>query len=314
VSTTDGGAPQGRVSPVTDAPSAKASKATEQHIDLRDLATILAPKDEVRVSIIKGIVTAVALTGSPPTITVQVSGDTSVDIPGVRFIDSYSPVVGDTVMMLKQGSEFFGLGQMNDTGAGTANGWTIATLNTGFTHHGNSNGQYEFRVVVDNGDRKLQMRGSVALTNTTATAICTLPVGMRPTTKRSLLVARDVQGGSNVAQIDINTDGTVVLVGAKTAPTGGAASDPTTGTSSIGVTVNSFVLNTSTHSGHTHWLSDWLGGPPRDFTPDPGNGAHSHTVPAHGHGMAHTHEHPHTHTNTVAHPTWLSFNGVELYL
>lgn len=313
MSTEDGGAPQGRTSPVTDGPSAKASKATEQHIDLRDLATILAPDDSVWASVIKGTVTVVELTGSPPTITIQVSGDTSVDIPGVRFIDSYSPVIGDTVLLVKQGSEIFALGQMNSTTtAPSENGWVTPSLGSGVTAH--SIDPVRYRVVVRDGDRVVQLRGGVALSGT-QTALWTMPADVRPVVNLlPLLCARNPDGGSNVAQLQVNANGTMVLAGATVSPSGGQPSNATTGTSSIGVTVNSTVFNTSTHSGHRHWLSDWLGGPPKDFTPDPENGAHSHTVGAHGHGMAHTHEHPHTHTNTVAHPTWLSFNGIEYVL
>jgi hypothetical protein len=310
VSTEDGGAPQGRTSPVTDGPSAKASKATEQHIDLRDLATILAPDDSVWASVIKGTVTVVELTGSPPTITIQVSGDTSVDIPGVRFIDSYSPVIGDTVLLVKQGSEIFALGQMNSTTtAPSENGWVTPSLGSGVTAH--SIDPVRYRVVVRDGDRVVQLRGGVTLSGT-QTALWTMPADVRPVVNLlPLLCARNPDGGSNVAQLQAN--GSMVLAGATTSPTGGAASEATTGTSSIGTTVNSFVLTTSNHNGHSHWINgDGNHPPPNDRTEHTGD--HNHTVPAHGHGMAHTHEHPHTHTNTVDHPDWLSFNGIEYIL
>jgi hypothetical protein len=186
------------------------------------------------------------------------------------------------------------------------------TLASGVSAHGVDPVRY--RVVVDNGTRKVQLRGAVTLSGS-QTTLWTMPSDVRPlVTPTPVVCARDYLGGSNTVLLTPNPSGTMDISGVTTSPTGGAASDATTGTSSIGVTVNSFVLTTSNHTGHTHWLSDWLGGPPRDFTPDPGNGAHTHTVPAHGHGMAHTHEHPHTHTNTVAHPDMVSFNGVEYFL
>jgi hypothetical protein len=48
--------------------------------------------------------------GSPPTLTLLVSGDTTAPVPGVTFMDSYSPVVGDTVLVGRQGKDIFVLG------------------------------------------------------------------------------------------------------------------------------------------------------------------------------------------------------------
>lgn len=310
----DGGAPQGPSNPVVDGPSAAGSQATEQHIDLRDLAAALYKEPPVSASIIKGTVTAVALTAAPPSITVQVSGDASVDIPGVRFIDSYSPVVGDTVLLVKQGSQFFVLGQMNSTTATPAeNGWVTPSLGSNVTTHGVDPVRY--RVVVRDGDRVVQLRGGVTLTST-PTALWTMPAGVRPVVDLlPLLIARNTNGNSNVAQLQVNANGTMVLAGATT---GVGSVGGTSGNSSITLTAASNSFNTgssspgtSTNGEHRHWVfttgdfSDYNG--PHSHTVN----SHSHSVGAHDHGMAHTH--PIT-TAAPAHPTMLSFNGVEYIL
>lgn len=302
-------------SPVISDAQLSGSLEARQHDEIRTLASALAKEDQVGALVLKGVVTVVDLTGAPPTISINLSGDSSTTIGAVRFIDSYSPVVGDTVLIVKQGADLFALGQMNSvTGSPSENGWVTPSLGSGFTTHGIDPVRY--RVVVRDGDRIVEMRGGVTVSGT-PTALWTMPAGVRPVVNLlPLLVARDTAGGSNVAQLQVNSNGTMVLAGATTGGgTTGQPNDATTGTSSIGVTVNSTVFNTSNHTGHQHWLSDYCGGPPRDFTPDGGNGAHSHTVGAHGHGMAHTHEHPHTHTApAVIHPTLLSFNGVSYVL
>lgn len=80
--------------------------------DLRRLATVLQQSglsfDPVTMR--KATVTAVDLTSAPPVVSVQLSGDTTTTITGVRLFRAYIPVVGDTTLILKQGKDVLALG------------------------------------------------------------------------------------------------------------------------------------------------------------------------------------------------------------
>jgi hypothetical protein len=312
--------PNAPSNPVVTANQAAGSIASELSDQTRTLAMALLNPDQVGAEVLKGVVTAVDLTVSPPVCSMHLSGDETVVISDVRFMDSYTPTIDDTVLVVKQGPDLFALGTIA-TNAGTPSdqGWVAPTLSSGITTE--SLDPVMYRVIVDHGSRKVQLRGSVNIA-ATQTALWTMPTGFRPLlNKRPIIVARDHLGGSNVAQLIVNADGTMVLEGETTGVasvngTSGGASDATTGTSSIGVTVNSTAFSTTGSDGtHRHWhATDWHPDI-NDFTDY--NGTHQHTVGAHGHGMAHTHEHVHTHTVTstaVAHPDWLSFNGIEYFL
>jgi hypothetical protein len=71
----------------------------------------------------KGTITAVSLATSPPTVTLQLSGDTTVSIPGVRVLRTYTPAVNDTAILLDQGNELLALGTVatSSYGIGTTN-------------------------------------------------------------------------------------------------------------------------------------------------------------------------------------------------
>jgi hypothetical protein len=270
---------------------------------IRSLASALKPADNTAVTITKAVVTAVNLAATPPSLDCQIGGDTSTTVAAVRFIDSYSPVVGDACLIVKQGSDVFALGHVDDTNEGTsANGWQTPSLNANYTTNGNSNGPLLYRIVVDNGDRKVQFKGSVALTGSPGSAIFTLPVGYRPAAKMSLLCSRDPGGGSNVEQVDIQTDGQVVRVGStigiKTVTIGTSGATAT----STGEPVSGYGSN-----GSGVALTD---------APDGGD-----TSSAHKHAMGHHHDiAAHTHTSgtvtptAVSMPAWIGFNGVEYFL
>lgn len=273
---------------------------------VRSLAATLSPDAITTAHLIKGVVTAVNLHAIPRTLSAQLEGDTTTTVDDIGFIHSYTPVVGDTVQIIKQGSSILAIGQTSIAASTPAqDGWIAPTLASGVTT--NAFDPVRYRVIVDNGARKIQLRGGVNL-NASQTVLWTMPTEIRPVVNMTPLVCgRDDFGGATTVLMSPQSNGNMLLSGVTTAP----ADSGVTGTSSIGVTVNSTAFNTSNHTGHTHWLSDWLGGPPRDFTPDGGNGAHSHTVGAHGHGMAHTHP---GHGHDVLHPDWVSFNGVEYFL
>lgn len=244
----------------------------------------------------QAVVTAVDLAGTPPTATITLSGSTT-PVPGVRFLSSYTPVVSDTVQVVKQSNSILILGHTADTGTASATdgGWQTPSLASGFTTNGNSNGPAQYRRVMDNGVWKVQWIGSLGHTGTSTTILsAALPANYRPSAKRSILVSRDVQGGSNVAQIDFNTDGTMSLVGATTGPSG------TTGTES---------------ANHTHFLGSsdtQLSGYLSQGGSDLGH--------AHGLGTSYTEvyaSNTHTHTlsgATVVDPTWIGLNHVEYFL
>ena len=245
---------------------------------VRTLAATLAQVQGTSATLVKCVVTATALTGTPPSITVQIGGDTSTSVAGVRFIDSYSPVVTDTCLAVKQGSDLFALGQINDSNEGnSANGWVTPTLGSSFSHNGAGMGNLQYRVVVDNGDRKLQFKGGVNVVNSSSANLFTLPAGAVPVANRNTIVNRNFDGGSNVAGLQVNTGGVVSLQGPTAVPT--STSTPT---------------GTDSAPNHNH------------TNPEGGNvglgGSHYHDVNAH------------SHANTVAYPTWLSLNGVEVFL
>jgi hypothetical protein len=233
-----------------------------------------------------------------------ISGDDSATISSVRYIDSYSPVVGDTVLIIKQGTDIVVLGQINDTGVGAENGWQTPTPSTGFTNNGNSNGNAAYRLIVDNGDLKVQWKGSVAHTgtNTAIFAAAQVPAPYRPASTRNLITARDPGGGANVTGLQFNTDGSVVLVGPTTFGNvnGGntGASTGTSGSTSINATdlsdyqICGYLSQAGSDLCHAHSTTVI--------------GAHTHTLGSHTHTF--------TPTGAVADPTWISFNGIEYFL
>ncbi|MCX5535195.1 hypothetical protein OG785_32160 [Streptomyces sp. NBC_00006] len=80
--------------------------AAAQRDAIRELATEIAKQAILAfdpATVRKSAVTAIATTATPPTLSVQISGDTTTTIDGVRYIDSYAPVGGDTVLIIKAG-------------------------------------------------------------------------------------------------------------------------------------------------------------------------------------------------------------------
>lgn len=224
----------------------------------------------------KGIVTAVNDAGTPPTLSLQLSGDTETTISGVRRMEGYSPTVGQTVLVLKQGSEIMALGHIATT---PESPWTQASLNFGFDHDGHSNGNLEFRLIVDHGSQKVQWRGGVD--RNSGTTVCNVPSGFRPSSRRSLPTARNANG-MNVVRIDFQTGGDVDLVGLTTSP---------------GVFIDSSFDGTS-FNGDSHVHSH--GG---DVTSTSFVETHQHTL-SHDHGTS----------SSTPSPNWISFNGLEYFL
>jgi hypothetical protein len=222
---------------------------------LADLAAALTAPPPVSASVLKGVVTAVALTGTPPTISVNLAGDTTVTVAAVRFVDSYTPVTGDTVLLVKQGADIFALGQMNDSNAGVSNGWQTPSLSGGVSTNGNGNGAVQYRVVVDNGDNKVQLKGSVAVSFSGSPM--TLWSGMSgvyvPSATRSVVVAVT---GALTASVDFGTDGTVKLNAQTSGSTSNVNASGTTGSGSGTTGTGTASGDTGSTSGnHTHSTS-----------------------------------------------------------
>jgi len=281
----------------------------------------------------KGAVISIQSAAAPPTLTVTISGDT-LEIPGVRYYDHYSPAVGDVVHILKQGTDITAVGKIAEQYSAT--GWTLASLNAGFTHNGNSGGNVEFRKVWEGGSSKVEFRGVAG--RSSGTNLFALPTGYQPGALRPLLARRNDSGGSVSVGLDFGTNVTMV---------GG-----TTGSHSHSVDV--------TDNAHTHDINNHAHGV--SIT----DNDHTHDVNNHRHGVnitdnAHNHSgggltavtingftdtesgltasgtavtingttdtetgitaqgtavtiNGDTGTQAVTDPTWISFNGLEIWL
>lgn len=242
---------------------------------IRDFATTLAAKsrqgrDISAVSYASGTINAVN-DGPPVTVDVYVNGN-GVLVPGVAVADNFTPRAGLVAILAQSDSQYMVLGHLSES----TSGWVTPTLGSGFSHDGNSNGNVQYRRVLDNGAWKVQWQGGAGVSGSPATVLNTpLVAAYRPVKKRSIPVARNIQGGSPMtAQIDFNTDGTVSLIVALTV---GNSSSP--GTDNVDPNDS-----TTTDSGHFHGVV----------------GGHSHTV--------------NSHTHSVDWPQWVSFNGLEYFL
>ncbi|MGH9251576.1 MAG: hypothetical protein ACRD0W_18950 [Acidimicrobiales bacterium] len=71
------------------------------------LPALAAPTTRLRQA---AVVSAQA--GPPRSLTMHLAGDTTTDITGVRFLDSYTPVAADTVWALQNGSDFLVIGRL----------------------------------------------------------------------------------------------------------------------------------------------------------------------------------------------------------
>lgn len=236
----------------------------------------------------KGVITASNPTFSPPDVSLTLSGDTTV-INAVRYIDSYSPVVGDTVLLIMQSATMFVLGQMNDTTVtGDAkNGWTpFPTLGSGFTSAG---GSALYRLIQENGDRKIECRGAINISGT-PTAVCTMPTEARPAATRTVLCATSSLPGT----LFFNSSGAVTF---QPTTVGGAI----TGTSSASSGPVSSGADTQSTVSHSH------GGAVALTTITHDDGVHSHNV-----------DHSHTAGSFTSPgstaPTFFSLEGIEFYL
>jgi hypothetical protein len=212
----------------------------------------------------KGIVASLQTASAPPTVTVTISGDTTVEIPGVRYYEHYPPAVGDVVHIDKQGTDLVAMGKIAEQYSET--GWTTVSLAAGFTHNGNSNGNLMIRRVWDAGQWRVELQGGV--NRSSGTVIATgLDAKYRPVnaTRRTVLAARDANG-SNVVKLDIDNAGNITMVGGTTG----------SHTHSVNITDNEHTHQIA-ESSHVH--------PTHDHSVNINDNAHTHDVINHRHGV-----------------------------
>ncbi len=265
----------------------------------------------------KGTVASIESTGTPPTVTVTLSGSATT-IPGVRYLDSYSPVAGDTVHLLKQTSDVLILGQVNNTPPNpAANGWQTS-------------GGVSYRKVLDNGDFKVQFKGSFTVSGTTLFTLA--DSSYFPSVPRTLTAGRNGEATSVLVQI--STSGVVTISGGTqtlgtTDPGGNGANATGLNTGMGGNGANATGLNTSTDgnganatglntggasagTAHVHSMNNH-GHSINDHNHT--LGGHGHSIDDHNHDMA-NHGHSiddHNHTLTLALPTTVYFDGLEFF-
>lgn len=246
----------------------------------------------------KAIVTSVSYNTTPPTVSLNMSGDTTTTISGVQMLNDYSPVVGQTVLIGKQGPNFFILGHIADVNGfvvgGTGSGWIKADLSNG-SHGGNGNGDVYYRRILDNGSWKMQWRGGWNVgNNMPIDTNKALVAGYRPTSKRSILTARQIQTGAVAVQLDFHTDGRVEMVGHNQTANSASVSGDVFWT---GISSFTSVTGSHQHLEHDSFFTGFAG--------------------SHDHGFSAGHDHGFSggsHTHSVSTPTWVSFNNVEYFL
>lgn len=298
--------PQGNTAPVVASQGSGLDQAVQTDA-VRSLAATLLQPDATGAVILKGTVTAGSLTTVPPTISIQLGGDTATTIPNVRFLDSYWPVVGDTILVAKQGSSLFALGQIQAFGVTPADqGWVTPTPATNWTA---ATDTLRYRVVTDGGTRKVQLRGGLSRTGGTPTLMWTMPSDARPPINlQPLVIARDSASGSTVAQMSVNADGTMVL-------TGYSAGVASVGTSTSSDDPNDNTTTVNTDHKHDAWDNGGAGDPVfGDYWSSTVIWSFTGTQGvSHSHGVVGAHSHSVSVTN-VSHPSWVSFNGVEYFI
>jgi hypothetical protein len=247
--------------------------------EIRQLATALAPEPVTAMSGEKAVIDSISLGGSgtPPTVTVNLGG---VLIPGVAIAANYTPQVGDTVVLARQGNSYvalFRIGAESSKSTQAEGGWTQASLHASHGHNGGQTVMY--RRVNDHGSWKMQWKGVLTYGGNTTLLASALAADFRPSVTRQNTIARSVTGGESTARIDWNTDGTATFWG--------------------------LTRNTTTDYGG---VSNHNHGGETGYT-DPVDGLannHAHSIP-----MS---DLTHTHGISVDAPPWVSLDGVEYFL
>lgn len=276
------------VNPMAPPVASPAPGATAMDEEIRQLATALGVQRDTGLSGRKAVIDSVSLgdASTAPTVQVDLGG---VLIPNIRIAASYSPVVGDTVLLLKQGNEFFAAFKIADVGSKSdedAGGWIAASLDSSHATQGTSTVMY--RRINDHGSWKMQWKGAVDYGSGDTNLLASpLDAEYRPSQARQMAIARSVTGGGlGAARIDANTDGTLTLYGM-------------TWTIDLGDSGFAGAVDHS-HGGST------------GFT-DPADGLAN----SHAHSISTTSIGSHSHdlgTSSVTSPPWISLDGVEYFL
>ena len=292
--------PQGQMTPAQQTAQQIAAQA-QQRQQISSLADALIPQTQPGAILSKGKVMSWE-SGLPPTVTIQLGGDTSTVIAAVRYLDSYTPTPGDTVLIAKQGSEILVIGKAHEfyLGQPAKNGWQSPSLTTTWNRTVAGAPPPLFRKVFDHGEQRIQMQGRVWRNGTNTGAILfTLPDGYRPTVQRMVLAARENVGGLNEVQVYVEPNGTVNLSGHTLA---GPMNDGVT-TSYYNVdhfheqSGGGIYTGTVRYSTGGSPLVGVLGGSAQDGGRDPN---HRHTTNPHNH--------------VAGFPGWVSLDGVEFFL
>lgn len=329
----DGGSAVDPVDPATAPVPEPIPTQTPTDADIRDLASQLnAPAlSYTPMDMRKGTITAI--TGA--TVSLTISGDDTVTITEVRYIDSYSPVVGDIVQIEKQGTDICVLGQINTTTqGGSSQGWAVV------------GSAVQARVVVDNGDQKVQLKGVYQNLSAGATHLFNLTGLLIPTADRTIICGRNGNAASVKVRITTGTgsvdllehtnipdsDSTTPGQGGSTTPVGVGGTTPgPTGSGSTGSSTDDAQLVgfTSAVSGpsHSHSHGGAVSNTSFGETHQHGfgnlnphshglSGSHTHTSANHNHSSPeHSHSSAaHSHTITLGGPTFVYFDGLEFFI
>lgn len=280
-------------------PEEQVAHDAEVEKQLRDLATQIAQMTKLGydpTTLRKAVVVAVNDFASPPTVSLNISGDANTVVSDVRSLNNYTPLVGQTVLLAKQGAEIFILGSIASVNPRSAqasseedNGWTKATLSSG-SHGGNDNDVY-YRRILDHGSWKMQWRGvwNPSGSTTMIGSGDALDPNYRPASYKAISLARNSDGAVTI-RMDFNADGTVAYL------TGTPTISPST--VSLGGTTN------GPNVGHHHYA-------PGHTSAD---GYSDYDTPGHGHGWSDSASHSHGGFVVIGAPSWISLNGVEYFL
>jgi hypothetical protein len=286
--------------PITPDVPAPAPSSAPTSQDVRDLVGTLAKQSEPDpLPFRKAKIVAFNQSANPPSLDIQFpvganldgSAGTPVTIPSVRMMDGFSPVVGDTVLVYKQGTDLLVMGQVKDnnsTSGGAPNGWQTA-------------GNCRYRLVVDNGDFKVQFQGSFAVSGAN---LFVLPASYRPLADRFWVAASDNNNGFNRVGVTWTT-GQVYLVNPNFFQ----------GTDSVDPFDTANWYGGSTTGGYAGgWGSTGVG-----VATAGGDTGHYHATDTYAHShFSPDHQHPvvgsHSHGVTVNMPSRVWFDNVEFFL
>lgn len=126
------------------------------------LASLAAPSGP-QLSVSQAVITAWNASGTPPTVTLLLSGG-STPVDNVRYSDAYTPSVGDTVQVLKQSNQLFVFDHIaNSADLST---WNTPTLQPGFSagRPGIQPG-VQWRSFTVAGQTKMEWKGAVSRTS-----------------------------------------------------------------------------------------------------------------------------------------------------